>query len=139
MAEIINHIPGFENGSVQYVSAADEVGALFLAAPLVSDILNKWNTNVAFISLTSRCDAIQGLVKNESPVAKLFTVNQKNPNLQVILRKAEGMAHRKFVRVIFIEGLPEQDAIGKRRLDQLAQSTRTSIVVVEKHCEEEVL
>lgn len=139
MAEIINHIPGFENGSVQYVSAADEVSALFLAAQMVSDILNKWNTNVAFFSLTGRCDTLQGLEKNESPVAKLFTVNQKNPNLQVILRKAEGMAHRKFVRVIFIESLPEQDAIGKRRLDQLAQSSHTSIVVVEKHCEEEVL
>ncbi len=52
MAEIINHIPGFENGSVQYVSAADEVGALFIAAQMVADILNKWNTNVAFYSLT---------------------------------------------------------------------------------------
>ena len=136
MAEIINQIPGYENDFVQYVGAADKVGALFLSARMVSDILNKWNTNVVFFSLTGRCDALQGLVKNESPIAKIYAVNQKNPNLQVILRKAKGMVNRKFVRVIFIEGLPEQDAIGKRWLEQLAKSTHTSIVVVEVHEED---
>ena len=30
MAEIINQIPGFENGSVQCVCASDKVDALFL-------------------------------------------------------------------------------------------------------------
>ena len=136
MAEIINQIPGYENGSVQYVSATDEVGALFLSAQMVSDILNKWNTNVAFFSLTGRCVALQSLVKNESPIAKIYAVNQKNPNLQVILRKVRGMVNRKFVRAIVIEGLPEQDAGGKRWLEQLAKSTNTSIVVVEVHEEE---
>ena len=139
MAEIINHIPGFENGSVQYVSATDEVGALFLAAQMVSDILNKWNTNVAFFSLTGRCDALQRLVKNESSIAKIYPVNQKNPTLQIVLRKAQGMVNRKFVRVIFIEGLPEQDAVGKRWLEQLAKSTNTSIVAVEVHGDGEEL
>ena len=131
MAEIINQIPGFENGSVQCVSATDREGAFFLAAQMVSDLLNKWNTNVAFFSLTGRCEALQGLVRNESPVAKIFAVNQKNPDLHVILRKARGMVNRKFVRAIVIEGLPEQDAIGKRCLEQMARSTHTSIILVE--------
>ncbi len=135
MAEIINQIPGFDNGVVQYLSATDEVSALFLCAQMVSDILNKWNTNIAFFSLTGRCDALQSLVKNESSIAKIYPVNQKNPNLQVILRKAQGMVNRKFVRVIFIEGLPDLDAVGQRWLEQLAQSTNTSIVVVEVHDE----
>jgi hypothetical protein len=135
MAEIINQIPGFEKGVVQYVSATDEVSALFLAAQMVSDLLNKWNTNVAVFSLTGRCDALQGLIKNESSVAKIYSVNQKNPNLQVVLRKAQGMVNRKFVRAIVLEGLPEPDAVGQRWLEQLAQSTNTSIVVVEVHDE----
>ena len=135
MAEIINQIPGFEKGSVQRICATDEVSALFLVAQVVSDLLSKWNTNIAFFSLTGRCDALQSLVKKESSIAKIYPVNQKNPNLQVILRKAQGMVNRKFVRVIFIEGLPDLDAVGKRWLEQLAQSTNTSIVVVEVHDE----
>ncbi len=139
MAEIIDQIPGYEKGAVQYVNTTDEVSALFLSAQMVSDILSKWNTNVAFFSLTSRCEAILGLIKNESPVARIYPVNQKNPNRMVILRKAQGMVNRKFIRVIFIEGLPNQDAVGKRWLEQLAKSTNTSIVVVEVHGEEEEL
>lgn len=138
MAEIIHQIPGFENGFVQYVSATNEVDALFLGAQMVSYILNKWNTNVAFFSLTCRRNALQGLVKNDSSIAKIYPVNQKNPNFHVILRKARGMVNRKFVRVIFIEGLPEQNPVGKRWLEQLAQSTHTSIVALEVHKEEEL-
>ena len=136
MAEIINQIPGFENGSVQRVSATDEVGALFLAAQMASDVLNKWNTNIAFFSLSSRSKGLKALVDNKSTVARLYTVNQKNHDLNVILRKAKGMVNRKFVRAIVIEGLPELDAIGKRRLEQLAKSTNASIVVVEVHGDE---
>ncbi len=131
MAEFINQIPGFENGIVRYVSAADEVSALFLAAQMVSDLLNKWNTNVAFISLTGRCEGLLKLVTNKSKVARLYTVNQKNPNIPLIARKAQGMANRKSVHKVIIEGLPEPDAAGKRWLEQLAKSTHTSIVVVE--------
>jgi hypothetical protein len=136
MAEIINHIPGYENGTVWYLEGMDEVNALLLIAQMSQEVLNDYNTNVAVFSLTSRGSAIQELVNNHSDVAKLYTVNQKNPNLQVILRKAQGMVNRKFVRVIFIEGLPDQDAVGKRWLEQLAKSTNTSIVVVEVHEED---
>ena len=139
MAEIINHIPGYENGTVWYLEGMDEVNALLLIAQMSQEVLNDYNTNVAVFSLTSRSSALQELVNNKSAVARLFTVNQKNPNLQVILRKVRGMVNRKFVRVIFIEGLPDQDAVGKRWLEQLAKSTNTSIVVVEVHGDEEEL
>ncbi len=136
MAEIINQIPGYEKGSIQRIGATDEVSAIFLAAQMVSDLLSKWNTNVAFFSLTGRCEALQDLVKNESSVAKLFTVNQKNPNLQVILRKARGLVNRKSVRVVFIEGLPEQTAAGKRWLELFAKSASVPVVVVDWNNEE---
>lgn len=103
---IINQIPGYEKGKVQYVSATDEVSALFLSAQIVSDLLNKWSTSVAFFSLSCRGEALRGMVKNGSTTAKLYTVDQKNPDPQVILRKARGMVNRKFVRAIVIERVP---------------------------------
>lgn len=134
--EIITQIPGYDNGTVWYLEGIDEINALFQIGQMATEILNKYNTNVAVISATCRSAAIQDLIKNESGVAKLYTVNQKNQNLQVILRKIKGMINRKFVRVIFIEGLPEQDAVGKRWLEQLAKSTNTAFVVIEIHDEE---
>lgn len=136
MAEIINQIPGFEKGSVQRICATDEVSALFLVAQVVSDLLSKWNTNVAFFSLTGRCEALQDLVKNESSIAKLFTVNQKNPDLQVILRKAKGLVNRKSVRAVFIEGLPEQTAVGEHWLELFAKSAGIPVVIVDWYKEE---
>ena len=130
MAEIIFQIPGFEKGYVQSVCSSDEAGAIYLAAQTVNDLLNKWNTNVAFFSLSSRCEALQELVKADSCFAHLFTVNQKNHSLQVIIRKAKGMVNRKSVRAIVIEGLSELDATCKRWLEQLAKSTQTSIIVI---------
>lgn len=127
--EVINQIPGFENGIVHYVSAADEVSALFLSAQMVSDLLNKWNTNVAFFSLTGRSEGLLQLVTNESKVARLYTVNQKNPNIPLIARKAQGMAHRKSVHKVIIEGLPEPDAAGKRQLELLAKSNISVAVI----------
>ena len=131
MAEIINQIPGFEKGTVHYVSATDEVDALFLAAQMVSDLLNKWNSNVAFFSCTGRSEGLINLVKNESSVARLHTVSQRNKALQVLLRKAAGIAHRRAVHYFIIEGLPPQDAIGKRWLLQFAKSTDASVTIIE--------
>ncbi len=130
MAEIINQIPGLENGTVRYLEGVDEKNALLLIARMATEVLNEYNTNVAVFSLTGRSAALQEVVRNKSAVARFYSVDQKNSNLQVILRKAQGMVNRKFVRVIFIEGLPAQDAIGKRWLAQLAQSTNTSIVAL---------
>ena len=134
MAEqIINQIPGYENGLVHYVSTTDEVSAIFLAAQIVSDLLNKWNTNVAFFSYTGRCQTLIDLVKNESKVARLHTVIQKNKLLQVFISKAQGMTNRKSVRQFVLEGMPELDASAKRRLEQHAKANHTSITVIEVH------
>lgn len=130
MAEIINQIPGFENGTVRYLEGVEKENALLLIARMATEVLNEYNTNVAVFSLTGRGAALEDLVKNGSAVAKFYAVDQKNLDLQVILRKARGMVNRKFVRVIFIEGLSAQDATGKRWLAQLAQSTNTSIVAL---------
>ena len=135
MAEIINQIPGYENGIVNYVSATDEVAALFLAAQMASDLLNKWNANVAFFSFTNRCEGLLNLVKNESKVARLHTVFQKNNHLYVLIRKARGLTNRQSVHKFIIEGLPQQNAVGKRWLEHLAQSSNASIVVIEVHDE----
>ena len=130
MAEIINQIPGFESGRVYSVCAADAEGALFLSAQMVSDLLNKWNTNVAFFSLTSRADTLEGMVQNESIITRLYTVNQKNPELRVIINKAQGMVNRKFVRAVIIEGIQHPDQIPQRGLEQLAISAKVPVILV---------
>ena len=130
MTEIINQIPGFENGRVHCVCAADAEGALFLSAQMVSDLLKKWNTNVAFFSLTGRADALEGMVQNESKVARLYTVNQKNPELRVIIAKAQGMVNRKLVRAVVIEGIQNPEQVPSRGLEQFALSTKTTVILV---------
>ena len=130
MAETINQIPGFENGRVHCVCAEDVESAFFLSAQMVSDLLNKWNTNVAFFSLTSRADALERMVLNESKVARLYTVDQKNPELRVIINKAQGMVNRKFVRAVIIEGLQHPDQIPQRGLEQFAASAKVPVILV---------
>ena len=130
MAEIINQIPGFENGRVHRVCAEDTEDALFLSAQMVSDLLNKWNTNVAFFSLTGCADTLEGMVQNESPVARLYTVNQKNPELRIIINKAQGMVNRKFVRAVIIEGFQDQTQMPQRRLEQFAISAKVPVILV---------
>ena len=131
MAEILSQIPGFEKGHFHSIGATDEADALFLAARMATELLNKWNCNVAFFSYTDRCEGLLNLVKNESTVARLHTVSQKNQALQVLLRKAGGIAHRRSVHHFIIEGLPPQDAIGKRWLEQFAKTTNASVTVIE--------
>ena len=130
MEEIINQIPGFESGRVYSVCAADAEGALFLSAQMVSDLLNKWNTNVFFFSLTGRADALEGMVQNESKVTRLYTVDQKNPELRVIINKAQGMVNRKFVRAVIIEGFLELDQVPRRGLEQFALSAKVPVILV---------
>ena len=130
MAEIINQIPGFENGRVHCVCAEDAEGTLFLSAQMVSDLLNKWNTNVAFFSLTGRADALEGMVQNESKITRLYTVNQKNPELRVIINKAQGMVNRKFVRAVIIEGFLNLDQVPQRGLEQFALSAKVPVILV---------
>lgn len=132
MAEkyILNQIPGFEIGAVEHIRAMDKVQTLFLVAQEVSELLNRWNTSVAAFSLSGRSEGLKLLVENKSAVARLFTVNQKNPDLNVILRKAQGMVNRKFVRAVVIEGLPGKLAPrDQRHLEAWAKANRSTIVL----------
>lgn len=132
MAEkyILNQIPGFEIGAVEHIRTSDEVQTLFWAAQEISELLNQWNTSVAFISLSGRSEGLKLLVENKSVVARLYTINQKNPDLNIILRKAQGMINRKFVRAIVIEGLPGklEDSV-RRHLEDWAKSNQSTIVL----------
>lgn len=128
--EIINQIPGYEKGKVQYVGATDEVSALFLSAQMVSDLLNRWNTTTAFFSATGRSAALLELVKNSSATARLIAADQKNGKLGAILRKAVGMANRRSVRAIVIEGVPEPDPVSRRTLEMAAKSSGLSVIMV---------
>ena len=128
--EILNQIPGFEIGAVEHIRTTDEVASLFYAAQEISELLNDWNTNVAFFSLTRRSEALKGLVDNRSVVARLYTVDQKNPDLRVILRKARGMVNRRFVRAIVIEGVPGTlDAETQSLLENWAKPLGCTIVL----------
>ena len=132
MAEqyILNQIPGFEIGAVEHIRATDEVQTLFLVAQEVSELLNRWNTNVAAFLLSGRREGLNLLVENKSAVARLYTVNQKNPDFNVILRKAQGMVNRKFVRAVVIEGLPGKLAPrDQRHLEAWAKANRSTIVL----------
>lgn len=106
MAEIFLENPDYQNGWISFFGYDDVDDVLLRAAEIVSEFLNKWNTNVAFISLTGRSEAMKALVKNESRAARLYTVDQKNPDPDVILRKARGMVNRRFVRAVVLEGVP---------------------------------
>ena len=130
MAEIFLENPDYQNGWISFFGYDDADAVLPRAAEIVSEFLNKWNTNVVFISLTGRCEALKALVKNESRVARLHTVDQKNPDPDVILRKARGMVNRRFVRAIVLEGVP----INPENIDEwrgrFRHWTRTHQVVI---------
>ena len=105
MAEIYLENPDYQNGWISFFGYDDVDAVLPRAAEIVSEFLNKWTTTVAFISLTGRSEALKALVKNESKVARLYTVDQRNPDPNVILRKVRGMVNRRFVRAIVVEGV----------------------------------
>ena len=131
MAEVIfNEIPGFEKGAVEHLKTTTTENVLYSLAINISEILNKWNTNVAFFSLTGNSEALKARVKNNSATARLYTVDQKNPDINVILRKAQGMVNRRFVRAIAIEGLPgEVDESTRRLLEEWTKSHNCTMLL----------
>ena len=127
---IINQIPTFEKGTVEHLRTTTTENVLYNLAMEISEILNKWNTNVAFFSLTNNSEALKARVKNNSATARLYTVDQKNPDINVILRKAQGMVNRRFVRAIAIEGLPgELDESTQRLLEEWTKSHNCTMLL----------
>ena len=145
MAEIINQIPGFERGRVQRISASDEVSASFLVAQMADILRQQWNTNVLCISLDGHKEAIESLIPQDKSFATVHVLDQKNPIFEVVLRKAEGIINRRFVRALIISGAERlttrtyNDRPDKGmewinyRLDGLARGMGIPIILVEIH------
>ncbi len=104
MAEFINQIPGYEKGRVQRINATDEVSESFIVAQMAEDLRKKWNTSVLCISLDGHKEAIETLIPQEMAVGSVYVLDQKNPEFDVVLRKATGIINRRFVRALIISG-----------------------------------
>ena len=103
MAEIINQIPGYEN-RVQRISATDEVSESFIVAQMADVLRKKWNTSVLCISLDGQKETIESLIPQEKTVGNVYVLDQKNPEFEVVYRKATGIINRRFVRALIISG-----------------------------------
>lgn len=145
MAEIINQIPGYEKGRVQRINATDEVSESFIVAQMAADLRKKWNTSVFCISLDGHKEAIESLIPQENAVGRVYVLDQKNPEFEVVLRKATGIINRRFVRALIISGAerlttrtfkdkPEKgrEWIG-HRLNGLSRGIGLPIILVEVH------
>ena len=104
MAEIINQIPGYERGRLQRITATDEVSESFIVAQMAADLRKKWNTSVLCISLDGHKEDIETLIPQEKAVGTIYVLDQKNPEFEVVLRKATGIINRRFVRALIISG-----------------------------------
>lgn len=145
MAEFINQIPGYEKGRVQRITATDEVSESFIVAQMADNLRKKWNTSVLCISLDGHKKAIESLIPGENTVGRVYVLDQKNPTFEVVLRKAEGIINRRFVRALIISGAerlttktdtesPEKSLEWiNHRLDGLARGIGIPVILVEVH------
>lgn len=145
MAEIINQIPGYEKGRVQRINATDEVSESFIVAQMAADLRKKWNTSVLCISLDGHKEAIESLIPQENAVGRVYVLDQKNPEFEVVLRKATGIINRLFVRALIISGaerlttrtFKEKPEKGREWIDHRLNGSSggigLSIILVEVH------
>ena len=142
MAEIIYQIPSYENGRVQRISTS-ELSAPIVVAQMVIDLRDKWNTKVLCISLDERKELIESFVMNNGTLASVIetvVLNQKNPDVSVVIKKACGLIHRKFVRAVIISGAkrlrlkqpsPDEKDIINRWIVRMAQTEKVPLILVE--------
>ena len=131
MDNILTQIPGYENGTVEALQTTSEDCALYNTARSVNELLNKWNTNVAFITLANNTTSMRRRVRNRSKVAKFYAVAQENADLESVISVIEDLANTKFVRAFFIFGLPAN--VYKEeysRLETVAKSLNSYIDLV---------
>ena len=145
MAEIINQIPGYEKGRVQRINATDEGSESLIVAQMAADLSKKWNTSVLCISLDGHKEAIESLIPQENAVGRVYVLDQKNPEFEVVLRKATGIINRRFIRALIISGaerLSTKDYKDKPekgrewidiRLNDLSGGIGLPIILVEVH------
>lgn len=145
MAEIIYQIPGYEKGRVQRINATDEVSESFIVAQMAADLSKKWNTSVLCISLDGHKEAIESLIPQENTVGSVYVLDQKNPECEVVLRKATSIINRRFVRALIISGarrltaklFKDRPAKGQEwiasRLEGFSRGMRLPVILVEVH------
>lgn len=130
MEDIRTEIPNFERGSVEQLRTPVEKTALFYTARWINELLNKWNTNCAYITLTGNEGALRRRIRNRSTVAKLHTVTQESPELSEIIKTIVNLADRKFIRAFFIFGIAERlDENQREWLEEVAKTTNSYIFV----------
>ena len=145
MAEIITQIPGFEKGRVKSISATDDVSASLLVAQMADILRQKWNTSVLCISLDGHKEAIESLIPQGKAIGTVYVLDQKNPTIDVVLRKAKGIMNRRFIRALIINGAErlttrtykESPEKGKEMINHclngLARAKKIPIILVENH------
>lgn len=142
MTEIINQIPDYENGSVKRISAS-ELSAPIIVAEIAIDLRDDWNTKVLCISLDERKELIESFIMNNGTLAntiETIVIYQKNPDVSVVIKKACGLIHRKFVRAVIISGAerlrlkqssPDEKDIINRWLERMAKAEMIPLILVE--------
>lgn len=148
MAEIINQIPGYEKGRLQRIKATDEVSESFIVAQMADNLRKKWNTSVLCISLDGHKEAIEALIPQEKAVGNVYVLDQKNPEFEVVFRKATGIINRRFVRALIISGADRLSAKNFKdrpekgqewivsRLEGLSGGVGIPVILVEVHEEQ---
>ena len=142
--EIINQIPGFERGKVHRVTASDEVGESFIIANMAERLRTEWNTNVLCLSLDGHKDAIESILPSIGNIARIEVMDQKNPDVYMIVNKITGVVKRRFVRSVIIGGAErlriksdpdgkgkDSAAIIERALASLASRAGIPIILVD--------
>ena len=142
MTEVITQIPGYENGSVKWISAS-EFSAPIIVAEIAIDLRDNWNTKVLCLSLDERKELIESFIMNNGTLAnaiETIVLNQKNPDVSVVIKKASGIIHRKFVRAVIISGAerlrlkqttPDEKVIIDRWLERMSKTESIPLVLVE--------
>ena len=142
MTEVITQIPGYENGRVKRISAS-EFSAPIIVAEIAIDLRDEWNTKVLCISLDERKELIEDFIRNNGILAnaiETIVLNQKNPDVSVVIKKVCGLIHRKFVRAVIISGAErlklkqpssdEKDIIN-RWLERMSKTESIPLVLIE--------
>ena len=142
MTEVITQIPGYENGRVKRISAS-EFSAPIIVAEIAIDLRDVWNTKVLCLSLDERKELIESFILNNGILAnsiETIVINQKNPDVSVVIKKACGLIHRKFVRAVIISGAerlrlkqpsPDEKSIINRWLERMAKAEMIPLILVE--------
>ena len=89
---------------MQHVRASDREGVSLIVAQMVADLRRKWGTSVLCISLDGQKETIEALIPQEEGLARAYVIDQKNPDCDIIVRKAAGIINRRFVRAVIVSG-----------------------------------